>query len=97
MTESTAARGVTRLRVARVASAGAFATLAMFLLGWAWAVLRLPGADAFLNLFTAQLTTEPVSSGTALWIGSLCAFLVGGIFGLLIAHCYNLAGRVFGD
>ncbi|MBB3873056.1 hypothetical protein [Brevundimonas mediterranea] len=97
MTEAKVFPGRTRLRVLRVASTGAFATLWLFVLGWIWAALSLPGADAFVGLFTTQLTDQSVGSVAALGIGSLCAFVVGGIFGVLIAHCYNLAGRVLGE
>ncbi|WP_293678638.1 hypothetical protein [uncultured Phenylobacterium sp.] len=90
-------RPVSRLRIVRAASTGAFASLWVFLLGWLWAAVGLSGADAYLGLFIAQMTSQPVASAPALGIGSLCAFLVGGIFGAIIAHCYNLAGRVFGD
>jgi len=96
MTESIGASRETRLSVLRVTSAGAFATLWIFVLAWGWAALNLPGADAFLGLFTAQLTPQPVSSVAALLRGGLCAFLVGGLFGAIIAHCYNLAGRILG-
>lgn len=65
--------------------------------GWIWAALGLPGADAFVGLFTTQLTDQSVGSIPALGIGSLCAFVVGGTFGVLIAPCYNLAGRVLGE
>ena len=101
MTEAKVLPRRTRLHVLRVASTGAFATLWLFVLGWIWAALGLPGADAFIGLFTTQLTTQltdqSVGSVAALGIGSLCAFIVGGIFGVLIAHCYNLAGRVLGE
>lgn len=93
MTESNVAPRVTRLRALRVASTGAFGTLWLFVLGWVWAAFRLSGADAFLGLFT----TQPAGSVTALATGGLCAFLVGGLFGAIIAHCYNLAGRFLGD
>ena len=96
MTETIGASHETRLSVLRVASTGAFATLWLFLLAWGWPALNLPGADAFLGLFTAQLTPQPVDSVAALGIGSLCAFVVGGVSGAIIAHCYNLAGRVLG-
>jgi len=76
---------------------GGFATLNAYLLGWAWAAIGLPGANAFLNLFTNQLTTQQAGSLTALWTGGLCAFLSGGVFGALIAHCYNLAGWALGS
>ena len=95
--ETALARPVSRLRIARAASTGAFASLWVFLLGWAWAAVGLSGADAYLGLFIAQMTSQPVVSVAALGMGSLCAFVAGGIFGAIIAHCYNLAGRVFGD
>ena len=87
----------TRLSVARVAMTGAFATLNLFLLAWVWAAIGLSGADAFLGLFTNDLITPPPGSLTALWIGGSCAFLVGGLFGALIAHCYYLAGWALGS
>jgi hypothetical protein len=96
MTEAIASPRLTRLRVGRLAMTGAFATLWLFIMGWAWAAIGLPGADAFLSLFTNQLTTQPPSSAAALLIGGLCAFLVGGVYGALIAHCYNLAGWALG-
>lgn len=96
MTDAIESPRSTSLSVARVAMTGAFATLNLFLLGWAWAAIGLPGANAFLGLFTDPLTTQPPGSVTALWRGGLCAFLVGGVFGALIAHCYNLAGRALG-
>ncbi len=96
MTKVTFAAPPATLGVVRCASTGAFATLGLFILGWAWAVIGFPGSDAFLGLFTNQLTTQPAGSAAALAIGGLCAFLVGGIYGALVAHCYNLAGRVFG-
>jgi len=97
MTDGIESRHSTRLSVARVAMTGAFATLNLFLLGWVWAAIGLPGADAFLGLFTDPLTTQPPGSVTALWRGGLCAFLVGGIFGALVAHCYYLAGWALGS
>lgn len=92
-----AARPVSRLRIVRTASTGAFSSLWVFLLGWVWAAVGLPGANAFLGLFVTDMTSQPLASVTVLGVGSLCAFVVGGIFGAIIAHCYNLAGRVFGD
>jgi hypothetical protein len=90
MTEALSAPHPTGLSVGRVAMTGAFATLLLFLLIWAWAAIGLPGSDAFVGLFT----TQPAGSVAALWIGGLCTLLGGGVFGTLIAHCYNLAGRV---
>jgi hypothetical protein len=86
MTEAITSLRPSRLELGRVAMTGAFATLLLFLLGWAWAVIVSPHSDAFVGLFT----TQPAGPA-ALWIGGLCAFLVG-VFGGLIAHCYNLAG-----
>lgn len=71
----------------------AFATLWRFVLGAGRAAIGLPGADAFLSLFTNQLTTQPANSATVLLIGGLCPFLVGDVYGALIGHCYNLAAR----
>jgi hypothetical protein len=92
MAEAITSLRPTRLEVDRVAMSGAFATLLLFLLGWAWAAIVSPHSAAFVGLFT----TLPAGSAAALWIGGLCAFLVGGIFGGLIAHCYNLAGWALG-
>lgn len=82
------------LSLSRAAMTGAFSTLWLYVLAWAWAAFGLPGSEAFLSLFTSQLTTQPAGSVTTLWVGGLCAFLVGGIFGAIVAHCYDLAGRV---
>lgn len=92
MTEATTSPYSTRLGVVRVTMTGAFATLNLFVLGWAWAAIDPPGGHAFVGLFT----TQPAGSTAALLIGGLCAFLVGGVFGALIAHCYNLAGWALG-
>ena len=51
-------------------------------------------SHAFVSLFT---TTLPVGSVQSLLIGGLTAFAAGGVAGAIIAHCYNLAGRVFSD
>jgi hypothetical protein len=92
MTEAITSPRPTRLSIGRAAMTGAFATLLLFFLAWAWAAIVSPHSDAFVGLFT----TEPAGSAAALWIGGVCAFLVGGVFGGLIAHCYALAGRVLG-
>jgi len=92
MTEAITSPRPARLAIGRVAMAGAFATLMFFFLAWAWAAIVSPHSAAFVGLFT----TQPAGSAAALWIGGLCAFLVGGVFGALISHCYNLAGRVLG-
>jgi hypothetical protein len=92
MTDAITSSRPTRLAIGRVAMTGAFATLLFFFLGWAWAAIVSPHSAAFVGLFT----TQPAGSAAALWIGGLCAFLVGGVFGALISDCYNLAGRVLG-
>jgi len=92
MTKTITSTRPTRLDLSRVAMTGAFATLLLFLLGWAWSAIVSHHTDAFVGLFT----TEQAGSAVALLIGGLCAFLVGGVFGALIAHCYNLAGRTLG-
>ena len=50
--------------------------------------------QAYSAAFVGLFTTQPAGSAAALWTGGVCAFVVGGIFGALISHCYNLAGRV---
>lgn len=82
----------TRLSVARCAITGAFATLLFFGLCWVFAALGLPLTHMFIGLFTS----EPVGSAASLGVGSLLAFVSGGIIGAVIAHCYNLAGRFLG-
>lgn len=81
-----------RLGIVRCASTGAFVTLLMFLLCWVTTALGTPLAHSFISLFTVQ----PVASTDALWMGSLSAFIFGGVTGGLVAHCYNLAGRFLG-
>ena len=79
----------------RSASTGAFSTLIMFALCWVGVALGLPLVlpHGFVSLFTLQ----PVGSLNALLIGGFFAFLAGGIGGVIIAHCYDLAGRWFQD
>ena len=79
----------------RSASTGAFSTLLLFALCWVGVFIGLPLtlSHAFVGLFTL----EPVGSLSSLWIGGLSAFVSGGIAGVIIAHCYNLAGRFFGN
>ena len=79
----------------RSVSTGAFSTLIIFSLCWAGVAIGLPLvlSHAFVGLFTL----EPAGSLSSLWIGGLSAFVSGGIAGAIIAHCYNLAGRWFGD
>ena len=79
----------------RSASTGAFSTLIVFALCWAGAALALP--IAFSHNFVSLFTLQSAGSLNALLIGGLFAFLTGGITGVIIAHCYNLAGRWFGD
>jgi len=85
----------TRLSYFRSASTGAFSTLIIFALCWAGVALGLPLSlpHGLVSLFTL----EPVGSVNALLIGGGFAFLAGGVAGAIIAHCYNLAGRWFGD
>jgi hypothetical protein len=85
----------TRLNYYRSASTGAFSTLIIFALCWVAVALglTLTLSHGFVSLFTL----EPVGSVSALLIGGGFAFLAGGIAGAIIAHCYNLAGRWFGD
>jgi hypothetical protein len=74
----------------RLAATGAFSTLGLFLLCWAPAALGVGFTHGFIGLFTIQ----PVGSTDALWMGGLFAFAFGAIAGAIIAHCYNLAGRM---
>ena len=48
------------------------------------------------HAFAALFTMQPAGSADALWMGGLWAFIAGGVAGMLVAHCYNLAGRVLG-
>ena len=92
MTAITAVPPASRLDIVRCASTGAFATLLIFLLCWVTTALHAPLAHSFISLFTLQ----PVGSTDALWMGSLSAFIFGGVAGGFVAHCYNLAGRFLG-
>jgi hypothetical protein len=95
MTQINLPTSTTRLGYYRSASTGAFSTLIIFVLCWAGVALGLPLTlpHGFVSLFTLQ----PVGSVNALLIGGLFAFLAGGIAGVIIAHCYNLAGRWLGN
>jgi hypothetical protein len=92
MTDSRPAAG--RADAIRCTSTGAFATLGMFALCWILVLLGMPlsATHGFVGLFTMQ----PVGTTNALWTGALWAFLAGGVAGAIIAHCYNLAGRILG-
>ena len=79
------------LGVARSASTGAFASLILFTLCWAAAAAGLVGSHALIGLFTLKAA----GSTAALLEGGLWAWIGGGIAGALIAHCYNLSGRIF--
>lgn len=92
MTATTTTPKGSKLDVLRSVSTGAFATLLLFLLCWVATALGTPLAHSFISLFTVQ----PVGSTDALWMGSLSAFIFGGIAGGFVAHCYNLAGRFLG-
>ena len=85
----------TILGYVRSVSTGAFSTLIVFALCWVGVALGLPFtlSHSFVGLFTL----EPVGSLNALLLGGLFAFLGGGIGGAIIAHCYNLAGRLWGE
>ena len=83
-----------RADVLRCTSTGAFATLWLFLLCWAATALGMPWGAT--HAFAALFTMQPAGSVDALWTGSLWAFIAGGVAGALVAHCYNLAGRVLG-
>lgn len=83
-----------RADVIRCISTGAFSTLWLFVLCWAVVALGMPLSAT--HGFVALFTTQPVGSVNALWMGALWAFLAGGVAGAIIAHCYNLAGRILG-
>ena len=91
MAEFTLAAPRATLSVTRSASTGAFASLILFALCWAAAAAGLVGSPAFIGLFTRKAA----GSSVALLEGCLWAWLAGGIGGALIAHCYNLSGRIF--
>lgn len=83
-----------RADVLRCTSTGAFATFWLFVLCWIAIALGTPlGAT---HAFAALFTMERAGSFDALWMGGLWAFIAGGVAGVLIAHCYNLAGRALG-
>lgn len=94
MTEAVLPAHRSRADVLRLASAGAFATLGLFLLCWATIAIGVPfgATHAFVSLFTMQ----PIASIQALCMGALWAFIAGGVAATFVAHCYNLAGRVLG-
>ena len=94
MTEAIPTVRHSRADVLRFTSTGAFATFWLFVLCWATTALGMPlsATHAFVGLFTMQ----PSGSVNALWMGGLWAFIAGGVAGALVAHCYNLAGRVLG-
>ena len=95
MTEALLTASTTSLNYYRSISTGAFSALIIFALCWAGVALGLTLAlpHGLVSLFTL----EPVGSVNALLIGGGFAFLAGGVAGAIIAHCYNLAGRWFGD
>lgn len=95
MTEVNRTASLSTLSYIRSASTGAFSTLLLFVLCWLGVFIALPivFSHAFLGLFT----TLPDGSAQSLWVGGLTAFVAGGVAGVIIAHCYNLAGRFFGD
>ena len=95
MTEVSRTASPTTLSYIRSASTGAFSTLLLFVLCWLGVLIATPVvfSHAFLGLFT----TLPDGSAQSLWVGGLTAFVAGGVAGVIIAHCYNLAGRFFGN
>ena len=94
MASSTLTSVPTRLGYLRCASTGAFSTLILFALCWVGVLISTP--VVFSHAFIGLFTTLPIGSVQSLLIGGLTAFVAGGIAGAIIAHCYNLAGRVFG-
>jgi len=96
MASSTLTSSPTTLGYLRSASTGAFSALILFELCWVGVLIGTPFvlSHSFISLFTTAL---PIGSVQSLLIGGLTAFATGGIAGAIIAHCYNLSGRVFGD
>ena len=95
MASSTVTSSPTTLGYLRCASTGAFSTLILFVLCWAGVLIGTP--FVFSHAFISLFTTLPIGSVQSFLVGGLTAFVAGGIAGAIIAHCYNLAGRVFGD
>ena len=95
MASSSLTSSPTTLGYLRCASTGAFSTLILFVLCWAGVLISTP--FVFSHSFIGLFTTLPIGSVQSLLIGGLTTFVAGGIAGAIIAHCYNLAGRVFGD
>lgn len=95
MTEVNRTASPSTLSYIRSASTGAFSTLLLFVLCWLGVLIAAPTvfSHAFLGLFT----TLPDGSAQSLLAGGLTAFVAGGVAGVIIAHCYNLAGRFFGE
>ena len=94
MANSSAAVQPGRADIMRCVSTGAFSTLGLFVLCWAAVALGMPLSTN--HGFVALFTMQPAGSIDALWTGALWAFLAGGVAGAMIAHCFNLAGRIFG-
>ena len=95
MASSTLTSSPTTLGYLRSASTGAFSTLIFFVLCWVGLLVVTP--SVFSHAFIGLFTTLPIGSVQSFLVGGLTAFVAGGIAGAIIAHCYNLAGRVFGD
>ena len=87
----------TTLSYLRSASTGAFSTLIIFLLCWVGTAIAPSPPLGLSHTFVGLFTSEPVGSVASLGIGALAAFITGGVFGAIIAHCYNLAGRWLAD
>mgnify|MGYP003382120810 CR=1 FL=1 len=79
----------------RSASTGAFSTLILFAVCWLGVFVGLP--LVFSHAFAGLFTLEPMGSLSSLLIGGLSAFISGAFGGAIIAHCYNLYGRWFGE
>ena len=95
MASSALTSSPTTLGYLRCASTGAFSTLILFALCWVAVLIGTP--FVFSHAFISLFTTLPIGSVQSLLIGGLTALVAGGVAGAIITHCYNLAGRVFGD
>jgi len=85
---TTASRsGSRRANVARCAVAGAFASVAFFVLCWAGAYL---GTGSATHMYVQLFTPAEVTSASALGQGSFWALMFGLIGGVLLALAYNL-------
>ena len=51
----------------------------------------------FSHSFAGMFTPESITSLPSLSIGDVSVFISGALGGTIIAHCYNLCGRWFGE